>query len=272
MLRRNFICLFLVLIAGVARADSSTPIDVARNVRFDQNLGAQVPLNLPFISDTGAAVHLGDYFHHRPVILVLDYYRCPNLCGIVLHSLVDSLKNLTFDAGDRYEVVIVSIDPRDTPQVSAMKKEGYLDSYERPQTANGWHFLTGSPESIKALADTVGFHFVYDPKSGQYVHPSGIMILTPDGKTSRYFFGVEYPSPQIRDALAVAAASRINSPVYDFLLLCCSYNPLAGKYGLLILNLMRGAGILTVVVIAAYIIRALRLEATGKGSSGSTRP
>jgi protein SCO1/2 len=268
----SLICLLLLFFNGLVQADSSTPIDVARDVRFDQNLGAQVPLNLPFISDTGATVHLGDYFHHRPVILVLDYYRCPNLCGIVLHSLVASLKNLTFDAGDRYEVVIVSIDPRDTPQISALKKEGYLDSYERPQTASGWHFLTGSPESIKALADTVGFHFIYDPKTDQYAHPSGMIVLTPEGKTSRYFFGVEFPSTQVRDALAVAAASKVNSPVYDFLLLCCSYNPLQGKYGLLIFNLMRGAGFLTVLVVAGYVIRALQIETTQKTRSGSPPP
>jgi protein SCO1/2 len=271
-MRLSFICLLLMCFGSFAQADSSTPINVARDVRFDQNLGAQVPLNLPFISDTGATVHLGDYFHHRPVILVLDYYRCPNLCGIVLHSMVASLKNLTFDAGDRYEVVIVSIDPRDTPQISALKKEGYLDSYERPQTANGWHFLTGSPEAIKALADTVGFHFVYDPKSDQYAHPSGMIVLTPEGKTSRYFFGVEFPSAQVRDALSVAAASKVNSPVYDFLLLCCSYNPLQGKYGLLIFNLMRGAGILTVVIVGVCVIRALRNEAIRKRPSGSERP
>jgi protein SCO1/2 len=271
-MRLRLIGLLLLFFNGLVQGDSSTPIDVARDVRFDQNLGAQVPLNLPFISDTGATVHLGDYFHRRPVILVLDYYRCPNLCGIVLHSVVASLKNLTFDAGDRYEVVIVSIDPRDTPQISALKKEGYLDSYERPQTASGWHFLTGSPESIKTLADTVGFHFVYDPKTDQYAHPSGMIVLTPEGKTSRYFFGVEFPSTQVRDALAVAAASKVNSPVYDFLLLCCSYNPLQGKYGLLIFNLMRAAGILTVLIIAFYVIRALRNEATRKEPSGSLRP
>jgi protein SCO1/2 len=271
-MRTRLICLLLLCLGAVARADSSTPIAVARDVRFDQNLGAQVPLDLPFISDADQPVHLGDYFHHRPVVLVLDYYRCPNLCGIVLHSMVDSLKNLTFDAGDRYEVVVVSIDPRDTPKISALKKEGYLDSYERPQTANGWHFLTGSPEAIKTLADTVGFHFAYDPVSDQYAHPSGMMILTPEGKVSRYFFGIDFPSTQVRDALQVAAASKVNSPVYDFLLLCCRYNPLQGKYGVLIFNLMRGAGILTVLVVAGYIIRALKNEAAQKALSGSTRP
>jgi protein SCO1/2 len=271
-MRPSLICLFLIFFGVLAHADSSTPIDVARDVRFDQNLGAQVPLDLSFISDAGATVHLGDYFHHRPVILVLDYYRCPNLCGIVLHSMVASLKNITFDAGDRYEVIVVSIDPSDTPQNSALKKEGYLDSYERPQTVNGWHFLTGSSEAVKKLADTVGFHYVYDPKTEQYAHPSGMIVLTPEGKTSRYFFGVEFPSAQVRDAVNVAAASKINSPVYDFLLLCCSYNPLQGKYGLLIFNLMRTAGILTVVVIAFYVIRALRNEAAGKTPPGSARP
>jgi protein SCO1/2 len=226
-----------------------------------------VPLDLPFISDTGASVHLGDYFHQRPVLLVLDYYRCPNLCGIVLNSLVTSLKGLAYDAGDRYEVVVVSIDPRDTPKISALKKLGYVDSYQRPQTADAWHFLTGSPGAIKKLADTVGFHYVYDPASDQYAHPSGMIVLTPGGKTSRYFFGIEFPPAQIDGALKVASAQKINSPVYDFLLLCCRYNPLQGKYGVLIFNLMRVAGCLMVLVVAGCVIHALRTESTQRAQA-----
>jgi len=260
MCRKLFLILFLS-VGTWARADSSTPIGVARDVRFDQNRGAQVPLQLPFISDTGAPVELGDYFHQKPVLLILDYYRCPNLCGIVLNSFVNSLKELTFNVGDRFEVVVVSIDPRDTPALSAIKKMGYLDLYERPQTAHGWHFLTGSAASIKALADAVGFHYAYDPQSDQYAHPSGMIVLTPEGKTSRYFFGIEFPPRQVRDALAVAAASKINSPVYDFLLLCCRYNPLQGKYGVLIFNLMRLGGFLAVFGLGWYVIQSLRAEA-----------
>jgi protein SCO1/2 len=259
-MRHSLVLFFLVCFTAGVTADSLTPIDIAKNVRFDQNLGTQVSPDLPFVDDTGASVHLGDYFHKKPVLLILDYYRCPNLCGIVLNSLVDSLKNLTFDAGDRYEVVVVSIDPRDTPKISALKKLGYVDHYERPQTANAWHFLTGTPAAIKSLADTVGFHYVYDPAADQYAHPSGMIVLTPGGKTSRYFFGIEFPPRQIRDALAVAAASRVNSPVYDFLLLCCRYNPLQGRYGVLIFDVMRASGILMVVLVAGYVIRELRME------------
>jgi protein SCO1/2 len=259
---RSLLLLFLLACGGMAaRADSSTPIDIAKNVRFDQNLGAQVPLDLPFVSDTGADVHLGDYFHHRPVLLVLDYYRCPNLCGIVLNSLVDSLKNLTFNAGDRFEVVVVSIDPRDTPRLSALKKLGYVDSYERPQTADAWHFLTGPSASIKALADTVGFYYVYDKAADQYAHPSGMIVLTSGGRVSRYFFGIEFPPREIRDSLQVAAAAKINSPVYDFLLLCCRYNPLQGKYGVLIFNVMRAGGCLMVVLLVGWVARMLWMEA-----------
>ena len=264
-MRRSVLALLVLALGSLARADSSTPIDIARDVRFDQNLGAQVDPDLPFVSDTGAPVHLGEYFHRQPILLVLDYYRCPNLCGIVLNSMVTSLKGLTYNAGDRFQVVVVSIDPRDTPKMSEQKKLGYLDRYERPQTADGWHFLTGTPAAIKKLADTVGFHFVYDPVTGQYAHPSGMIVLTPDGRTSRYFFGIDFPSIQVRDALAVAASSRINSPVYDFLLLCCRYNPLQGKYGYLIFNLMRVAGLLTVAVVAGLVIRSLRSEAVGRG-------
>jgi protein SCO1/2 len=254
-MRPSLVFTFLLVCAGVtARADSSTPIDIARDVRFDQNLGVQVPLDLPFISDTGAPVHLGDYFHKRPVLLILDYYRCPNLCGIVLNSFVTSLKGLTYNAGDRYEVVVVSIDPRDTPAISGLKKLGYVDTYQRPQTADGWHFLTGSPDSIKKLADTVGFHYVYDPASDQYAHPSGMIVLTPGGVTSRYFF----------------AASKVHSPVYDFLLLCCRYNPLQGKYGILIFNLMRASGCLMVLLVAGYVIHSLRTELAEKSETGSS--
>ena len=270
-MRRSLLCLLLLCLGPAARADSSTPIDMARSVRFDQNLGVQVPPSLTFVSDTGAPVRLGDYFHRRPVILVLDYYRCPNLCGIVLNSMVESLKNLTFNAGDRYEVLVVSIDPRDTPQLSEQKKLGYLDRYERPQTANGWHFLTGSPEAIKTLANIVGFHFAYDLASDQYAHPSGMIILTPEGKTSRYFFGIDFPPAQVRDALAVAAASKVNSPVYDFLLLCCRYNPLQGKYGAVIFNVMRGAGCLTVLFLAGYVVHALKNDVAPKAKTGNFR-
>jgi protein SCO1/2 len=271
-MRRSLLLLLIICFGPLVRADSSTPIDIARDVRFDQNLGVQVPPDLAFISDTGVPVHLGDYFHHQPIILVLDYYRCPNLCGIVLNSMVSSLKDLTYNAGDRYQVVVISIDPRDSPKLSEQKKLGYLDRYERPQTADGWHFLTGSPDAIKKLADTVGFHFVYDPVTGQYAHPSGLIILTPEGKTSRYFFGIDFPSDQVRDALAVAAASKVNSPVYDFLLLCCRYNPLQGKYGVLIFNVMRGAGLLTVLLVAGLVIRSLRSEAAQRTRPERTAP
>jgi protein SCO1/2 len=259
-MRLRLLFLFLCL-EGVALADSSTPIAAAQGVRFDQNLGARVQLDLPFVSDTGAPVRLGDYFHHRPVLLVLDYYRCPNLCSLILNSLVTSLQDLKFNAGQRFEVVVVSIDPTDTPKISAQKKMAYLDRYERPQTENGWHFLTGPPDSIQALARAVGFRYAYDPVSRQYAHPSGMVVLTPEGKVSRYFFGIEFPPRQIHDAIEVAAGEKINSPVYDLLLLCCQYNPLQGRYGPFIFVLFRWAGIGTVLVLAAYIGRSLYLEA-----------
>jgi protein SCO1/2 len=260
-MRLSLLLLFFLSLLGAARADSLTPIALAKDVRFDQNLGAQVPLDLPFVSDEGAPVHLGDYFHQRPVLLVLDYYRCPNLCSLILNSMVTSLQALTFNAGERFDVVVVSIDPTDTPAVSAQKKMAYLDRYERPQTERGWHFLTGQEPAIHALADTVGFRYAYDPATRQYAHPSGMIVLTPEGKVSRYFFGIEFPPAQIRDALTVAAGEKINSPVYDFLLLCCQYNPLQGKYGPLIFVLFRWAGILTVLILAAFIGRSLYLDA-----------
>jgi protein SCO1/2 len=268
-MRLELLFLALLVACGLVplRADSSTPIDIARNVRFDQNLGAQVPLDLPFVSETGAKVRLGDCFHGQPVLLVLDYDRCPNLCGIVLGSLVDSLKAMTWNAGERFQVVVVSIDPTDTPRLSEQKKLGYVDRYERPQTADGWHFLTGSAAAIKTLTDTIGFHFAYDPSDEQYAHPSGMIVLTPQGKTSRYFFGIEFSPAQIRDAVTVAAASKVNSPVYDFLLLCCRYNPLQGKYGVLIFNIMRAAGVLMVLALAGYILHAIVTDPARHGAT-----
>ena len=268
MLRSLLLLFFIAGLVTSLHADSSTPIDIAHGVRFDQNLGAQVPLDLAFISDNGAPIHLGDYFHKRPVLLVLDYYRCPNLCGIVLNSLVTSLKGLTYDAGDRYDVVVVSIDPRDTTRLSALKKLGYVDSYQRPQTAGAWHFLTGSQDAIKRLADVIGFHYVYDKTADQYAHPSGMIILTPEGKTSRYFFGIEFPPGQIDGALNIAAASKISSPVDDFLLLCCRYNPLQGRYGVLIFDFMRIAALFTVVLVAGYVIRSIAVEAAERAKAG----
>ena len=146
----------------------------------------------------------------------------------------------------------------------------YVDSYQRPQTAEAWHFLTGSQDSINKQADTVGFHYVYDPASDQYAHPSGMIVLTPGGVTSRYFFGIEFPPAQIDDALRVAAASKVNSPVYDFLLLCCRYNPLQGKYGVLIFNLMRASGCLMVLLLAGYVIHSLWTEPAEKPEVGSS--
>jgi protein SCO1/2 len=265
-LKPLFLALFLAGGLAPLRADSSTPIDIARHVRFDQNLGAQVPLDLPFVSDTGANVRLGDYFHGQPVLLVFDYDRCPNLCGIVLGSLVDSLKAMTWNAGERFQVVVVSIDPTDTARISEQRKLGYVDRYERPGTAAGWHFLTGSAAAIKTLADTVGFHFAYDPSDEQYAHPSGMIVLTPQGKTSRYFFGIEFPPAQIRDAITGAAASKVHSPVYDFLLLCCRYNPLQGKYGVLIFNIMRAAGVLMVLALAGYVVYAIVTDPARRGA------
>ena len=271
-MRRSVLVLALLGSTGLGCADSLTPINMAREVHFDQDLGAQISPDLPFVSDTGAAVRIGDYFHRRPILLVMDYDRCPNLCGIILNSLVTSLQGLTFNAGDRFEVVVVSIDPTDTPRLSEEKKLGYVDRYERPQTADAWHFLTGTPGAIKSLADTIGFHYAYDPVSKQYAHPSGMVVLTPGGKVSRYFFGIEFPPAQIRDALAVAAASRVNAPVYDFLMLCCSYNPLQGKYGAVIFNVLRMAGLLFVLALGGYVVRALRAEFSPKATNGSAPP
>ena len=234
-------------------------------VGIDQKLDYQVPLNLRFTDEYGATVPLSTYFHgQKPVILALVYYRCPMLCTQILNGLESSLKAVSFNPGQDFEVVAVSFDPKDTWQIAGAKKQMYVKRYGRANTANGWHFLTGDEANIKALTDAVGFHYKYDPKTDQFAHASGIMIATPDGRLSRYFYGVEYAPRDVRLGLVEASRNKIGSPVDEILLFCYHYDPSTGKYGALVMRMVRVAGAGFVLFGAAAVLIALKREKRGK--------
>ena len=228
---------------------------------LEQKLGAELPLNLPFTDETGKTAPLSTYFQGRPVILQLGYNHCWLMCDVVTGALVRSLQDLKLSPGTDFDVVFVSIDPNETWQLSAKKKAGFIRSYGRSKAGTGWHFLTGAQPDIQELADAVGFHFFYDPPSRQFAHPSGIMVVTPQGRLAKYFYGVEFNPALLRAALLAASAGTIGSKVETLLLLCYHWNPLTGKYGTLIAGVLKAGCLSTVALLAAYIIHHLRREA-----------
>ncbi|MEW6299071.1 MAG: SCO family protein [Thermodesulfobacteriota bacterium] len=248
-----------------------------RGVGIDQRLDGQVPLDLVFRDETGKAVRLGEYIGAapgRPTILALVYYECPMLCSLVLNGLLGSLKALSFTVGDEFNIVTVSFDPRETPALAAAKKKEYVRRYGRPGAAAGWHFLTGEEEAIRQLARAVGFRYAYDAKTDQYIHASGIMVVTPRGRLARYFYGIEYAPRDVRLGLVEASANRIGSPIDQVLLFCYHYDPVTGKYGLLIMNVLRLAGLATVLALGTFIAVMLRRDRRRKRDHGerSFRP
>ncbi len=213
--------------------------EVIKKVRLDQKLDAQVPLDLTFRDEAGQQVPLRRYLGRKPVILNLIQYRCTMLCSEEMNILSESLRELKFNAGDQFDLITLSIDAREMPDLATEFKAGYLRKYGRPGAAAGWHFLTGNESSIRRLADAVGYHFVYDARTDQFAHPDGLIVLTPEGKIARYFFRLNYAPRDLRLALVEAAAHRIGSPLDYFALLCYHYNPVTGKYGLALMKLLR---------------------------------
>ncbi|MDA0747624.1 MAG: SCO family protein [bacterium] len=245
---------------AAAQSQSGLPT-VLQEVGIDQRLGDSISLDLMFQDETGAQVRLGDYFGERPVVLALVYYECPMLCTQVLNGLLSSIRTLSFSAGEEFEVVTVSFDPADTPELAAAKKAEYIKQYGREGAAAGWHFLTGDPASIDALTEAVGFRYVADPASGQFAHASAIMVLTPEGELARYFYGIEYPPRDLRLGLIEASKGEIGLPVLDAVLLYCfHYDPITGKYGMVIMNVLRLAGVATVLVLGTFMVVMLRRD------------
>jgi len=236
---------------GVGKSSASLP-PILVNVGFEPSLNGQIPLDLAFRDETGRDVQLRDYFgRQKPVLLALVYYGCPMLCNQVEQGVVGSLKMLSFNAARDYDVVFVSFDSRETPEIAAKKKEAAMSHYNRPETATGWHFLTGSQNSIDALTKAANFRYTFDAKSGIFAHASGIMLLTPDGRISRYFYGVEYPSRDMRLGLVDASAGKIGTPIDHLLLYCFQYDPSAARYSATILRIVRLGGIATMLVMVA---------------------
>lgn len=222
--------------------------DLLKQVGIDQKLNDTIPLNLTFRDEHGKTIELAQYFGSKPVILTLVYYSCPMLCTQVLNSLDRTMENIPLTIGKDFNVVTVSIDPADKAVMAETKEELYTGMYERPGAAKGWHFLTGDAPQIKELADSVGFRYAYDPDSKQFAHAAAIMILTPDGRISRYFYGVTYPERDLQLGLVDASSGKIGSPIDHALLYCYHYDPHTGKYGLLISRVIQLSGALTVVL------------------------
>lgn len=249
--------LFLMLLS-TAPTTGAPPI--LRGVGYDQRLGARVPLDLAFRDEAGQPVKLGQYFGKRPVVLALAYYECPSLCTLVLNGMLRAFRMLSFNIGAEYEVIVVSIDPDETPALAAQKKQAYLEKYGRQAAGGGWHFLTGDEPSIGELAGAVGFRYSYDAASGQYAHPAGLVVLTPAGQVARYQFGVEFSPRDLRLSLIEAAEEKIGTPIDSVLLYCFAYDPATAKYSAVVMNLVRAGGAITVLLLGGLIAVLLRRD------------
>jgi protein SCO1/2 len=234
--------------------------DILEKVGIDQKLDALVPLDAVFRDEQGRQVKLSNYFGKRPVVLSLVYYECPMLCTQVLNGAVAAFKVLNFTIGDEYEVVTLSFNPKETPAMASAKKQTYLAKYGRPEGVKGWHFLTGEQPAIDAVANAVGFRYTFDTASQQYVHASALIVLTPQGRVSKYFYGIDYPPKDIRLGLIEASDGKIGSPVDQVLLYCFHYDPHAGKYSMVVLNVLRLGGALTVALIGGFIVTMWGLD------------
>lgn len=248
---------------GITQGVMSPPANVRppglKNVGIEQHLNQQIPPDLTFQDENGKSVRLGDYFGKKPVILNLVYYQCPMLCGEVLTGLESALRVLKFDVGKEFDVLTVSFDPKETPQMAAAKKVEYLKRYRRPGAAAGWHFLTGPAVSIDALTKAAGFQYQYDPKSGQFAHATAIMVLTPEGKIAQYYYGVEFAPKDLRLGLIQASENKIGTVVDQVLLYCYHYDPDTGKYGAIISRVLQLAAGATVLILGTFLVLMSRM-------------
>jgi protein SCO1 len=258
----------MLLAFAVVRTAAAVPYAL-EGVGFDQRLNAQVPMDIELTDEAGKRVRLGDYFGSKPIILVLVQYECPRLCSLVLNGLVQGMLEMNFDVGKDYDVITVSFDPQEDSKLATRKKNNYLMRYGRPNAEAGWHFLTGEASEIKRLTDAVGFRYRYDEKQDQYIHASGIMILTPTGKLSRYFYDVNYRGRDLRLGLVEASDNKIGSAVDQILLFCFHYDATLGRYSASIMNFIRVLGVGTMLAIGGFVVflnrsrsRVLRTLAT----------
>ena len=256
----QFAMVVAALAAEMPLAAQQTPRDVIQSVKFDQRLNGTVPLDAEFRDENGNVAPLHSFFGGKPVVLALVYYDCPMLCTVTLNGMVKSMKAMRLNAGEDYTVLTVSFDAREGAQLAQQKKEVYLKQYGRAGAGQGWRFLTGDETNIRRLTDSVGFQFSFDQTTQQFAHASGLVVLTPEGKISRYLYGLEYSARDLRLSLVEASANKIGTLVDQVLLFCYHYDPAAGKYSAAILNIVRLAGIVTVLLIAAMVVTLLRRE------------
>lgn len=239
---------------------------ILKNVRYEQKLDSQVPLSLAFRDESGRPVRLSDYFGRKPLVLILAYYRCPMLCSQVLAGATHAFRQLPFRIGQQFNVLTVSFDPRETPELAAASKQTYIASYGQPQAAGDWHFLTGREPEITALTQAVGFHYAWDAQTQQYAHATGIVVLTPSGKVAQYFYGIDYPVQDLRLALVQSSQERIGSLADEVLLYCSHYDPNSGRYTAVIGRVLQIAGAFTLLILGGvlfmlfYLDRKKRLE------------
>jgi protein SCO1/2 len=267
-------CLSSILLALPAEAhheEGHRAPGILASIAFEQRLNAQVPTDLAFRDVAGQTVQLRDYLGHKPVILTLNYYNCPMLCPLVLEGLLRSLRVLSFNIGEQFDVVTVSIDPRETPALAAATKARYVRDYGRPGVAAGWHFLTGDEAPIQSLAQAVGFHYAYDAARGEYAHAAGLMILTSQGKISRYMYGIEFSPRDLRLALVEAATDTIGSPVDQLLLFCYHYDPATGRYTLMVTRALQLASMATVLCLAGFVAVMVRRDRPHHLQGGARR-
>lgn len=240
---------------------SSQVPPILKNVRYEQKLDSQVPLNLAFRDEGGKAVRLADYFGRRkPVVLILAYYRCPMLCSQVLAGATHAFRQLPFHIGQQFSVLTVSFDPRETPALAASSQRTYIASYGHPEAAAGWHFLTGQQPEINALTQAVGFHYAWDAQTQQYAHATGIVVLTPAGKVAQYFYGIDFPPQDLRLALVQSSQEKIGSLADEVTLYCCKYDPNSGRYTAIIGRVLQIAGAFTLLVLGSVLFMLFYLD------------
>jgi protein SCO1/2 len=241
-----------LLLTAAARADDNLP-PILTEVGVDQRLNQPVPLDVPFRDEAGNTVRLRDYLTGKPAVLVLAYYKCPMLCTQVLNGVLEAARGMALNLGDDYDVITVSFDEREGPELAAAKKASYVEEYGRPGADRGWHFLTGPQDSITRLADAVGFRYRYDVRQDQFAHASALMVLTPQGRVARYFFGIKYNPRDLRLSLVEASQNRIGSPIDQVLLFCYHYDPNTGRYTPVVMNVMRLGGVATILVLGGLL-------------------
>jgi len=261
----------VVILTGVCGAHDNSRPAALRDVAFDQKLDQQIPLDLKFRDETGAAVGINRYFGRKPVILNFVYYKCRDLCPLLLDGMVRTMGALSFEMGNQVDVLTVSFDPHDDTSSAAAKKQDFVQRYARSGAKSGWHFLTGDEANIERLSRAVGFRHHYDPQTGEFAHATGIVLLTPDGRTARYFYGIEFSPRDLRLGLIEAAMGKIGSPIDQLLLFCYHYDPITGQYGLLVTNVIKLAGGVTVLALGGFIFAMLRRErihaSVGRGAT-----